>query len=162
MQAAGQIIMDILRDAWGALVGLIVLLAILGLVYYIISGTLSSFAGAHGWASKAILAIAGLVGLVLYAFLAVPAIVRAAVDSTSGMFGCGPIAELSGLAAYLIGGLTGIHLLVIILQALVATSMGSSGEFSTVIIETMSAVAAMLLVSAAGPVAAAFFGVCTG
>jgi hypothetical protein len=67
-------ILLIARDAWGFLAGMLVVVALLGGLYYILQGTASAAFGGSKMASAAIIGAVGLVILVLFAFLFLPQI----------------------------------------------------------------------------------------
>jgi hypothetical protein len=85
MMHAAQILENILREAWGAIIGLMVAVAVLAMLVQILKLTGSTSLGATLFVTEAIGSIMGLVILVLYAFLALPAIVHSVSSSaTSG------------------------------------------------------------------------------
>lgn len=65
-------ILIIARDAWGFLAGLLVVVALLGGLYYVLQGTAGSVFGGSRMAAGAIIGVVGLVLLVLFAFLFLP------------------------------------------------------------------------------------------
>ena len=67
-------ILIIARDAWGFLAGLLVIVALLGGLYYILQGTAGAAFGGGKMASAAIIGAVGLIILVLFAFLFLPQI----------------------------------------------------------------------------------------
>jgi hypothetical protein len=67
-------ILIIARDAWGFLAGLLVIVALLGGLYYILQGTAGAAFGGSKMASAAIIGAVGLIILVLFAFLFLPQI----------------------------------------------------------------------------------------
>jgi hypothetical protein len=64
----------IARDAWAFLAGLLVVVALLGGLYYVLQGTAGAAFGASRMNSMAIIGVAGLVIIVLFAFLFLPQI----------------------------------------------------------------------------------------
>lgn len=62
----------IARDAWGFLAGLLIIIALLGGLYYVLQGTAGSVFGGSRMAAGAIVGVVGLVLLVLFAFLFLP------------------------------------------------------------------------------------------
>ena len=64
----------IARDAWAFLAGLLVVVALLGGLYYVLQGTAGAAFGASRMTSMAIVGVAGLVIIVLFAFLFLPQI----------------------------------------------------------------------------------------
>ena len=67
-------ILVIARDAWGFLAGLVIVVALLGGLYYILQGTAGAAFGASKMTSMAIIGVVGLVIIVLFAFLFLPQI----------------------------------------------------------------------------------------
>jgi hypothetical protein len=67
-------ILIISRDAWGFLAGLLVIVALLGGLYYVLQGTAGAAFGGSRMTSAAIIGAVGLVILVLFAFLFLPQI----------------------------------------------------------------------------------------
>jgi len=62
----------IARDTWAFMAGLLVVVALLGGLYYILQGTAGAAFGASRMTSMAIIGVAGLVVIVLFAFLFLP------------------------------------------------------------------------------------------
>ena len=69
-----QQILAIARDAWAFLSGLLIVVAILGGLYYVLQGTAGAAFGASRMTSMAIIGVVGLVIIVLFAFLFLPQI----------------------------------------------------------------------------------------
>jgi len=69
-----QQILVIARDAWAFMAGLLIVVALLGGLYYILQGTAGAAFGASRMTSMAIIGVAGLVIIVLFAFLFLPQI----------------------------------------------------------------------------------------
>ncbi len=67
-------IMEIARDAWAFMAGLLVVVALLGGLYYVLQGTAGAAFGASRMTSMAIIGVVGLVIIVLFAFLFLPQI----------------------------------------------------------------------------------------
>jgi hypothetical protein len=67
-------IMVIARDAWAFLAGLLIVVALLGGLYYVLQGAAGAAFGASRMTSMAIIGVAGLVLIVLFAFLFLPQI----------------------------------------------------------------------------------------
>lgn len=65
-------ILILARDAWGFLVGLIVVVALLGGLYYVLQGSAGMAFGGSKMATYAILGVVGLIVLVLIGFLMLP------------------------------------------------------------------------------------------
>ena len=65
-------ILAIARDAWAFMAGLLIVVALLGGLYFILQGTAGmAFGGSH-MTSMAIIGVVGLVIIVLFAFLFLP------------------------------------------------------------------------------------------
>ncbi len=69
-----QQILAIARDAWAFMAGLLVVVALLGGLYYVLQGTAGAAFGASRMTSMAIIGVVGLVIIVLFAFLFLPQI----------------------------------------------------------------------------------------
>ena len=67
-----QQILAISRDAWAFMAGLLIVVALLGGLYYVLQGTAGAAFGASRMTSMAIIGVAGLVIIVLFAFLFLP------------------------------------------------------------------------------------------
>jgi hypothetical protein len=67
-------ILVIARDAWAFMAGLLIVVALLGGLYYILQGTAGAAFGASRMTSAAIIGMIGLVIVVLFAFLFLPQI----------------------------------------------------------------------------------------
>jgi hypothetical protein len=67
-------ILAIARDAWAFMAGLLVVVALLGGLYYVLQGTAGAAFGASRMTSMAIIGVVGLVIIVLFAFLFLPQI----------------------------------------------------------------------------------------
>jgi len=65
-------ILAIARDAWAFLAGLLIVVALLGGLYYVLQGTAGAAFGGSRMTSMAIIGAVGLVILVLFAFLFLP------------------------------------------------------------------------------------------
>jgi hypothetical protein len=65
-------IQTLAQDAWLFLIGLLVIVAMLGALYYVLQGTTGAAFGASRMASTAIIGAVGIVILVLFAFLVLP------------------------------------------------------------------------------------------
>ena len=65
-------ILILARDAWGFLVGLIVVVALLGGLFYVLQGSAGMAFGGSKMATYAILGVVGLVIMVLIGFLILP------------------------------------------------------------------------------------------
>lgn len=69
-----QQLLAIARDAWAFMAGLLVVVALLGGMYYILQGTAGMAFGGSRMTSMAIIGVVGLVIIVLFAFLFLPQI----------------------------------------------------------------------------------------
>lgn len=67
-------ILAIARDAWAFMAGLLIVVALLGGLYYVLQGTAGAAFGASRMTSMAIIGVVGLVIVVLFAFLFLPQI----------------------------------------------------------------------------------------
>ncbi len=67
-----EAIQTIARDAWGFMAGLLVVVALLGGLFYSLQGTAGAAFGGSKMAGNAILGVIGLVILVMFAFLVIP------------------------------------------------------------------------------------------
>lgn len=67
-------ILSLARDAWAFMAGLLIVVALLGGMYYILQGTAGAAFGGSRMTSMAIIGAVGLVILVLFAFLFLPQI----------------------------------------------------------------------------------------
>lgn len=65
-------ITTIAQDAWAFLIGLLIIVALLGGLYYVLQGTAGAAFGGGRMTSAAILGAVGIVILVLFAFLVLP------------------------------------------------------------------------------------------
>ena len=69
-----QQILAIARDAWAFMAGLLVVVALLGGLYFVLQGTAGMAFGGSRMTSMAIIGVVGLVIIVLFAFLFLPQI----------------------------------------------------------------------------------------
>ena len=65
-------ITTIAQDAWGFLIGLLIIIALLGGLYYVLQGTAGAAFGGGRLTSAAIIGAVGIIILVLFAFLVLP------------------------------------------------------------------------------------------
>lgn len=65
-------IQTLAQDAWLFLIGLLIIVAMLGALYYVLQGTTGAAFGASRMTSTAIIGAIGIVILVLFAFLVLP------------------------------------------------------------------------------------------
>ena len=69
-----QQILAIARDAWAFMAGLLVVVVLLGGLYFVLQGTAGMAFGGSRMTSMAIIGVVGLVIIVLFAFLFLPQI----------------------------------------------------------------------------------------
>ena len=67
-------ILALSRDAWAFMAGLLIIVALLGGMYYILQGSAGAAFGGSRMTSMAIVGVVGLVIVVLFAFLFLPQI----------------------------------------------------------------------------------------
>jgi hypothetical protein len=65
-------IQTLAQDAWLFLIGLLIIVALLGALYYVLQGTAGAAFGGGRMTSTAIVGAVGIVVLVLFAFLVLP------------------------------------------------------------------------------------------
>ncbi len=70
-EVMAQIIL-IARDAWGFIAGLLIIVAMLGGLFYVLQGTAGATFGGGKMTSMAMIGLVGIVILVLVAFLLIP------------------------------------------------------------------------------------------
>jgi hypothetical protein len=157
MTDAARVFVGILRDAWGAMAGLLAALMVLGALYQGLRAVGGTIAGYAVPVSKALGALAGLLCIGLYGFIAVPEIARAGVAELGSVGACGPVAELGQAAALMIGGIAALRMLRAVFVAVVASIVDSGGGLGSAVVEATEALIGMALVSVASPVASAFF-----
>ncbi|HEX2996260.1 MAG TPA: hypothetical protein VHP14_15650 [Anaerolineales bacterium] len=159
MNAAGDILLGIFRQAWALIAGLLVLIAVLGGLAQVFKTTGGVLLGSNVWVSQGVANFLGVILVGLVGFLSIPTISQAA--TISGVTtGCGPIAEIGQLAGMLIGGIGALRMLKGTFAAVVSASIGGSGGVSTALIEIAETIFGMLCITVAAPVTAAFFGAC--
>ncbi len=155
-----QVLLGVLRQAWGALTIIMVVMASLGALVHVFRTIWASTLGARFWIWQSITSIATIFILVLIAFLGIPPIVKAVAAAVPGSAGCGPIAELGMFASGLIAAIVSVRMLLSFVRALAASSIGGSTEISQALMEAIEALSGMLLAGIVIPLAAAFLGVC--
>lgn len=160
MAEVTELIVSVLRQAWLALAGALVSVAILS----VLSQTLQAAAGmafsARFWVWQAVSGWAAVLILTLFGLIGVPALAGAVEQALPGSGGCGPVADLGSLAAALIAAVAALRLLKTIFSATVWASTGGSAPLSTALVEAAEAVFGMVLAAAATPLAAHFLGAC--
>jgi len=156
MANAAEIIVTIMRDAWVALASALVAFAILAILAQVLKSASATVLGANLFVYEAVAALFSLLVLVLFGFLGVPAIVKAAQASIPTSAGSGPVTELSQFSAALIGGIAALRMMRAVFAAVAYTAAGGSGRLADTLIESGEAVFGMVLASMAVPIAAAF------
>ena len=157
MTEAAGVLVAILRDAWGAMLGLLVALVLLGMLYHTLRAVGGVVAGYPQPVANAFGGIVGLLLIGLYAFVALPVIAKAGVEALGASGVCGPVAELGYAAAMVIGAVASLRMVRAVYVAVVSSIVGSGGAMTQAVIEAGEALIGMMLVSVAGPVASAFF-----
>jgi hypothetical protein len=157
MATAGEILLGILREAWGVLVIVTIILAMLALLTQILRSTAGQVLSANPMVAEAISSSAGLLLLVLFGFLGIPVMVKSIRIAAPS---CGPISELGQLAATLIGAFVAFRMLRSVFVAVATTAAGAPNSVSNALLETGGAILGMLVAVVAVPVATAFFGAC--
>ena len=160
MMHAAQILVDILRNAWTAIIGLMVAVAVLAGLYQILKLSVDASLGASMYVAQAVGALIALIIVALYAFLAIPAIVRAVTVSVSISTACGPAADVGQAAAYVMAAIAAVRMAKAAFTAMFSAMSGAGSGMSDAITEAGEAVLGMLLISVAVPVVAAFLGAC--
>ena len=157
MGDALQIILNVLRQAWGALTLFIISAAVLAMLAKTL-GTLGAAAiGARLIVWESLATIAAVIILVLVAFVGIPPIVQAVSISIPGAPGCGPITELGTFASGLIAAIAGVRMLLSIARTIGGAVIGGTAEVSQALIEVVEALFGMLLAGVAIPLIAIFF-----
>jgi len=67
-----EVVSGLARDAWGFVAGLIIIIALLGALYYVLQGAAGAAFGGSRMTSAAIIGAIAIVVLVLFAFLVIP------------------------------------------------------------------------------------------
>ncbi len=150
----------LLREAWVALIGAMVAFAALALLSQALKTTSASMLGASIYVWEAIAAGVGVMLLVLFGFLGVPSIVRAAQSAIPASAGCGPVIVLGELSASIIGGIAALRMIRAVFTAVVYAAAGGSGGMAHALLESGEAILGMLFASIAIPVSAHFLGAC--
>ena len=156
-------VMELLRgfftEAWTALAGALFVFVSLGLLaQFLRSGAAMVIGSRYGWAN-ALGSVVSLLLVSLFGVLGVPVLARAAASS-AGLASCGPLAELGASTAQLLAAIGGIRMLWTIVRSTAGLAVGAPGRFGDVFSEAGETVFGMLLISAAGPAAAYFLGIC--
>ena len=159
MMHASEVLVHILRGAWGAIMGLMVAVALLAMLAQLVKLAGGASLGAAMITARAAGSMLALIVVVLYAFLAIPAIVQA-VSSSKAAGGCGPAAGLGQAAAYAMAAITALRMARAAFVSMFSALSGASEGISYAIGEAAESVVGMLLISIAVPVAAALLGAC--
>ena len=157
MGDALQILLNVLRQAWGALTLFIVSAAALAMLAKVLSTVGASSIGARFMVYESLATIAAVVILVLVAFVGIPPIVQAVAVSIPGAPGCGPITELGTFASGLIAAIAGVRMLLSIARTIGGAAIGGTAEVSQALMEVVEALFGMLLAGVAIPLIAVFF-----
>ncbi len=160
MTEAASLLQTFFREAWTALVGVFLALALLAALAQVLRVSSSTVIGANLWVAEGLAGMAGVVMLALFAFLGVPQMVNATLTTIPSGGGCGPIGELGSLSAGIIGGLGALRMLKAVLTSLVSAAVGGSGGMAQALLECGEALFGMLLAALAVPLAAHFLGAC--
>jgi hypothetical protein len=152
-----QIILNVLRQAWGALTIFIVSAAALAMLAKTLSTVGASSIGARFIVWESLASIAAVVILVMVAFVGIPPIVRAVASSIPGAPGCGPITELGTFASGLIAAIAGVRMMLAVARTIGGAAIGGTGEVSQALIEVVEALFGMLLAGVVIPLIAMFF-----
>jgi hypothetical protein len=152
-----QIILNVLRQAWGALTLFIVSAAALALLARTLSTLGASTIGARLMVWESLATMAAVIILVLVAFVGIPPIVSAIATSIPGAPGCGPITELGTFASGLIAAIAGVRMMLAVARTIGGAAIGGTAEVSQALIEVVEALFGMLLVGVAIPLIAMFF-----
>jgi len=150
-------LLDILREAWVALAAAILAFALLAILASTLRTASASVLGANLWVWESVSALVGVVVLLLFGFLAVPALANAVQVSFAA---CGPIADLGVLSAALIGGIGALRMIKSVLTSILAASVGGNSVMSNALTEIGETVLGMAAAGLVVPIAARFLGAC--
>ena len=160
MAEALAVVQAFFREAWVALVGVFLALALLAMLVQVLRVSSGSVIGANLWVWEGFSAIAGILLLAFFAFLGVPQIVKAALAAMPSGSGCGPIGELGSLSAGLIGALAALRMLKALFATAASAALGAGGGMAQALMECAEALFGMLLAALAVPLSAWFLGAC--
>ena len=152
-----NVLLSIFREAWGALVVAIISFVLLALLIQLMRSAGSSVLGAKLWIQESLASGMGLIVLVLFGFVGIPAMVKAVHISVPS---CGTVTEIGKFSAMLIGGLVGLRMLKALSIAVFMASVGAPTPITHALIETGGAMFGMIIGIVAVPIAAKFFGAC--
>jgi len=167
MSSVLQTVLDVFRQAWGAIAFVMVAMASLGMLVHVLRTVSASTIGARTWVYESIAAIGTIFVLILVAFLGIPPLVRAVTDVVPRSPSCGslasvsgPISELGMFASGVLVAIVSLRMLLAFARALGGAAVGGSTEISGAVIEAIEALAGMLLLAVIVPLVTAFFGFC--
>jgi|GEM_PF-556527 len=162
MSDALQILLNVLRQAWGALTIFIISAGSLAMLAKTLTTLGASTIGARFVVWESLASLLAVIVLVLVAFVGIPPIVRAVATSIPGSPGCGPITELGTFASGLIAAIAGVRMVLAVARTIGGAAIGGMAEVSQALIEVVEALFGMLLAGIAIPLVAMFFtGGCT-
>lgn len=152
-------LMDLLREAWGALALALALIALLGMLAHLlrVAGGMA-MGGARGVAAGLAGGI-GIFAIVLFGFLAVPEIARAARAAMAAP-ACGPMADLAGAAAMLIGAIGALRMLQAVAEATVGAALGGPASLARAMWAAAETVFGMAMTAMVLPLIFRFLGGC--
>lgn len=154
-----NLLMDFFGRAWYLLVAALFIFGLLGLLAQVLRSAAALLTGSRrGWA-VALSSFAGLIFIVLFGFLGVPAL-AAAVNVAAASPACGPLASIGQSAAQVLAAMAALRMLIAFVRTSAGLAAGGPFEISAALVECGEAVIGMLLAVAAGPLAAHFLGIC--
>jgi hypothetical protein len=168
MQAAVDIFVNLLKNAWGIIVSFIVVAVALGIAYRVLGLAGASMLGSRYVVAEAVTAIVTLIALALLAFVGVPRLVELATESVPRNAGIScsntednsPLIQLSDIVAQLIIAIGAVRMLFAFAKGIASAAVGSSGQMAQALIESGGVVLAALLASAVVPIVGVFLGGC--
>lgn len=170
MDSALEIILNVLRQAWIALTLFIVTAAALALLAKTLSTLGSSAIGARMMVWQSLATLAAVIILVVFAFVGIPAIIKAVSTSVPKSPGCAnivdtnpnfPLTELGVFAAGLIAAIAGVRMMLAVARTIGGAAIGGSAEVSQALVEVVEAMFGMLIASIVIPLVVVFFpGLC--
>lgn len=159
MTAAFDLLAGLLREAWTAIAGGLVVLGLLAILAQALRGAGSAVIGSRYGFAAAAGSTAGIIFVMLFAFLGLPALVEAAKNLAGEAGMCGPLADLGAAAGGLIAAVAALRMLVGAARSF-SDAFVSSGAGARALVEAGEAVLGMLAAGLAGPVAGYFLGTC--
>ena len=166
MQAAVDIFVNLLKNAWGIIVSFIVVAAALGIAYRVLGLAGASLLGSRYIVTEAVTAIVTLIALALLAFIGVPRLVELATESVPRNAGIScsntvdnsPLIQLADIVAQLIIAIGAVRMLFAFAKGIASAAVGSSGQMAQALIESGGVVLAALLPVQLFPLLAYFWG----